>query len=65
MYQPIYRDQKWPLFCTKCGGLLKEKAMREGFDAFTGEEILESYLLCITLRDDHDKYHIRGEEIPF
>lgn len=45
-YAMLYKGETTPLFCSYCGKRLEKKTLSAGFNAFTGDEIKESWLLC-------------------
>lgn len=66
MYSEVYRNaKKRPKYCTKCRAELIEKAMRNGYNAFSGEEDMTDYLLCPKLQWDHDRYELIDGDDPY
>lgn len=53
-------DRK-PSFCTKCGKQLEAKELTDGYNAYTGEIVVNTFLMCNEARlnySEHDAWRV-------
>lgn len=51
---PDNPDPLVPKYCSKCGRILEEKLLEDGYDIYTGEKKYKNFLVCRTLNSYHD-----------
>jgi hypothetical protein len=45
-YTALYKAEKRPLYCQKCGSKLTESKRLDGYNVYTGDGIWVTWLLC-------------------